>query len=78
MSSPQEAETGVGFYNAQQLVPLRLAPEDLGHPQGPTPLQFNKKAVTAIRLLPCCGNLILAFLLDITGRILVAIARMYS
>ena len=48
MSSAQEAETGAGFFNAKQLLPLRLALEDLGHPQGPTPIQFDNKAATAI------------------------------
>ena len=48
MSSAQEAETGAGFFNAQQLVPLRLALEELGHKQGLTPLQFDNKVATSI------------------------------
>ena len=48
MSSAQEAETGAGFFNAQLLVPLRTALEELGHPQGPTPIQFDNKVATAI------------------------------
>ena len=48
MSSAQEAETGAGFFNAQQLVPLRIALEELGHPQGPTPIQFDNKVATSI------------------------------
>ena len=48
MSSAQEAETGAGFFNAQQIVPLRIALEELGHPQGPTPIQFDNKVATSI------------------------------
>ena len=48
MSSALEAETGAGFFNAQLLVPLRTALEELGHPQGPTPIQFDNKVATAI------------------------------
>ena len=48
MSSAQEAETGAGFYNAQQLVPLRIALDELGHQQGPTPIQFDNKVATSI------------------------------
>ena len=48
MSSAQEAETGAGFFNAKEIIPLRTALEDLGHPQGPTPLQFDNKVATSI------------------------------
>ena len=48
MSSAQEAETGAGFFNAQQIVLLRIALEELGHRQGPTPLQFDNKVATSI------------------------------
>ena len=48
MSSAQEAETGAGFLNAKELLSLRQALEDLGHPQGPTPLQFDNISATQI------------------------------
>ena len=48
MSSVQEAETWAGFYNAKKLLPLRQALEELGHPQGPTPLQFDNQSATQI------------------------------
>ena len=48
MSSAQEAETGAGFINAKELVPMRTTLEELGHPQGPTPLQFDNKCATGI------------------------------
>ena len=48
MSSAQEAETGAGFFNAKEILPLRTALEGLGHPQGPTPLQFDNKVATSI------------------------------
>jgi hypothetical protein len=48
MSSAQEAETGAGFLNAKDAIPMRQALEDLGHPQGPTPLQFDNKVANGI------------------------------
>ena len=48
MSSAQEAETGAGFFNAKDAVPLRQTLEDLGHPQGPTPIQFDNACATGI------------------------------
>ena len=48
MSSAQEAETGAGFYNAKELIPLRQTLEELGHPQGATPLQFYNHSATQI------------------------------
>ena len=41
MSSAQEAKPVAGFYNAKEIFPLRQALIDLGHPQGPTQLQFD-------------------------------------
>ena len=41
MSLAQEAKTGAGFINARNLVPIRQALIEMGHPQGPTPLQFD-------------------------------------
>ena len=48
MSSPQEAETASGFITARELAPLRMTLQELGHPQGPTPLQFDNKCATGI------------------------------
>ena len=48
MSSVQEAETGAGFYNAKEILPLRQTLEELGHPQGPTPLQFDNQSAKQI------------------------------
>ena len=48
MSSAQEAETSAGYYNAKEIIPLRQALEELGHPQGPTPLQFDNISATQI------------------------------
>ena len=48
MSSVQEAETGAGFYNAKELLPLRQALEELGHPQGLTPIQFDNHSAIQI------------------------------
>ncbi len=48
MSSAQEAETGMGYINAKDACEQRLTLETLGHPQGPTPLQFDNKAAVGI------------------------------
>jgi hypothetical protein len=48
MSSAQETETGAGFLNGQDLVPMRTTLEELGHSQGPTPIQFDNKVATGI------------------------------
>ena len=48
MSSAQEAETGAGYFNARELVPLRQTLLDLGHPQPATPLQFDNQSATQI------------------------------
>ena len=48
MSSAQEAETGAGFLNAKDMVPIRTMLQEMGHPQGPTPLQFDNKCATGI------------------------------
>jgi len=41
MSSAQEAENGTGFINGIEILHIRQALEDMGHPQGPTPIQFT-------------------------------------
>ena len=48
MLSAQEVVNVVGFINRKQSMPIRLALEDIGHPQGVTPLQFDKKCATGI------------------------------
>ncbi len=48
MSSAQEAETGMGYINAKDACEQRLTLEALGHPQGPTPIQFDNKAAVGI------------------------------
>ena len=48
MSSAQESETGAGFITARELAPIRETLKEMGHPQGPTPLQFDNKCATGI------------------------------
>ena len=48
MSSAQEAETGAGFVTACALVPARITLIELGHPQGPTPLQIDNHCTKGI------------------------------
>ena len=48
MSSASEAETGAGYYNARQLLPLRQTLIELGHPQSATPLQHDNQSATQI------------------------------
>jgi hypothetical protein len=48
MSSVQESETGSGFINAKDAVPMRTTLTEMGHAQGPTPLQFDNKCAVGI------------------------------
>ena len=48
MSSTQEAETGGGYINAKEALPIRQAAIEMGHPHGPTPLQFDNKCAMGI------------------------------
>jgi hypothetical protein len=48
MSSVQESETGSGFINAKDAVPMRTTLIEMGHPQGPTSIQFDNKCATGI------------------------------
>ena len=48
MSSASEAETGAGYYNAKQLLPLRQTLIELGYPQEATPLQLDYQSATQI------------------------------
>jgi len=44
MSSAMEAEVGATFINAREACPIRVALEELGHPQGPTPMEVDNSA----------------------------------
>jgi len=48
MSSVQESETGSGFINAKDAVPMQTTLEEMGHKQGPTPIQFDNKCAVGI------------------------------
>ena len=48
MSSAQESETGAGFNNARDAIPIKNAAIELGHQQGPTPIQFDNKCAVGI------------------------------
>ena len=48
MSSTQESETGGGYLNAKEGLLIRLAAIEMGHPQGPTPMQFDNKCAHGI------------------------------
>ena len=48
MSSVQESETGSGFINVKDAVPMRTTLEEMGHKQGPTPIQFDNKCAVGI------------------------------
>ena len=48
MSSTQESETGSGFINAREGIAIRQAAIEMGHPQEPTPLQFDNLCATRI------------------------------
>ena len=36
-----EAETGGVYFNAQRAIPIRIALEEMGHPQPPTPIKTD-------------------------------------
>ena len=48
MSSAQEAETGAAFVNTRKAIPMRQTLEELGHNQGPTPIQLDNKTAVGI------------------------------
>ena len=48
MSSTQEAETGDGYINACESIPICQTAIEMGHPQGPTQLQFDNKCAHGI------------------------------
>ena len=43
MSSTKESETGGGYINAKESLPIHQTATEMGHPQGPTPMQLDKK-----------------------------------
>jgi hypothetical protein len=45
MSYVQESETGSGFINAKDAIPMRTTLQEM---QGPTPIQFDKKCASGI------------------------------
>ena len=48
MYSVQESETGSGFINGKDAVPLHNALHKMGHIQGPTPIQFDNIVANGI------------------------------
>ena len=48
MPFAQEAETGAVFINTRKFVPILQTLEELGHQQGPNPVQLDNK--TAVRI----------------------------
>ena len=48
MSSTQESETGGCYINAKDLLPIRHTAIEMGHSQGPTPLQLENKCAHGI------------------------------
>ena len=41
MGSTAEAEIGVAYINARELLHIRTSAIEMGHPQSPTPLQVD-------------------------------------
>jgi hypothetical protein len=48
MASATEAELGAVFHNARDCVPLRIALEEMGHPQAATPIQTDNACAAGI------------------------------
>ena len=48
VASAAEAEIAALFLNAQEIVPLRMTCEELGHPQPPTPLRTDNSTANGI------------------------------
>jgi hypothetical protein len=51
MSSAAEAELGPLFINTKLVVPIQYTLEELGHPQGHTPMQTDNSTVTVNRVV---------------------------
>ena len=41
MGSAAESEIGTCYINARELLPIHVCEEEIGHPQGPIPVQFD-------------------------------------
>ena len=48
MSLAQEVESGVVFINGKELICIQQTLEEMGHPQGPTSLQFDNMVAEGI------------------------------
>jgi hypothetical protein len=48
MSSATEAETGALFYNGKDAAPLRVALEEMGHPQKATQMHTDNACASGI------------------------------
>jgi hypothetical protein len=48
MASATEAELGAVFHNARDYVPLRIALEEMGHPQAATPIQTDNACAAGV------------------------------
>ena len=48
MSSTQESETGGSYINAIEAIPILQTAIEMGHPQGPTSLQFDNQCAHGI------------------------------
>jgi hypothetical protein len=48
VSSAAEAETGSTYYNGKDAVPLRIALEEMGHPQSATPIECDNTTAVGI------------------------------
>jgi hypothetical protein len=48
VASATEAELGALFQNARECVPLRIALEEIGHPQAATPIQTDNARAAGI------------------------------
>ena len=48
INSTQESETGGGYIDAKSALPIHRMAIEMGHPQGPPPLQFDNKCAHGI------------------------------
>lgn len=48
VSSAAEAELGALFHNGKDACPIRIALEEMGHPQGPTPIVTDNSTASGI------------------------------
>ena len=45
-----ETEVAATFYNAKEALPFRITLEEMGHPQPPTPMEFNNETALVFLL----------------------------